>query len=278
MATFTKRVLILCKTYPSPSATYSETSCVAGVTSSGKLVRLFPVPFRLIADEQQFRKWQWVTALVEKSRDDHRPESHRIFVDKIECDPAPLPAGREGWVHRMEMLRNVPLYSDFAAVEAARVSGGATLAILRPARILELEIKATKSPSWTDKEKANLTQMQKQTSLLSEDENRRQVTLLEKIPFDFYYRYECIVDGKPVVYKHKLVDWELGALYRRLRKQHGASGWEKPFREKYEQELPSRDLLLLLGTIHRFPDQWLVVSVICPPRPQPSDRCQESLF
>jgi len=87
MATFNERVLILCKTYPSPSATYSETSCVAGVTEAGKLIRLFPVPFRLIADEQQFRKWQWITALVEKARDDHRPESHRIFVDKIECDP-----------------------------------------------------------------------------------------------------------------------------------------------------------------------------------------------
>lgn len=278
MATFTQRVLILCKTYPSPSATYAETSCVAGVTEDGALIRLFPVPFRLIADEQQFRKWQWITALVEKARDDHRPESHRIFVDKIECDPAALPAGKEGWPHRMELLHKVPVYTDFASVEAARMNGGATLALLRPSRILDLEIKATRSADWTDDEKAKLTQMQRQSSLFSEDEDRQQVALLEKIPFDFHYRYECLVDGQPFVYRHKLVDWEVGALYRRLRKQYGASGWEKPFREKYEQELPARDLLLLLGTIHRFPDQWLAVSVICPPKPQPEGQRQAGLF
>jgi hypothetical protein len=278
MATVTTRVLILCKTYPSPSATYSETSCVAGITEAGKLIRLFPVPFRLIADEQQFRKWQWVTALVEKARDDHRPESHRIFVDKIECDPAALPAGKVGWPHRMELLRHVPIYSDFAAVEAARISNGATLALLRPARILELEIKPTRNSDWTDEERAKLTQMQQQTSLFSEEENRRQVALLEKIPFDFHYRYECIVNGQPVVYRHKLVDWEVGALFRRLRQQYGAAGWERPFREKYEQELPARDLLMLLGTIHRFPDQWLAVSVIAPPRPQPEGHHQAGLF
>lgn len=278
MATFTQRVLILCKTYPSPSASYAETSCVAGVTEKGQFVRLFPVPFRLIADEQQFRKWQWVTALVEKARDDHRPESHRIFVDKIECDEAPLPAGREGWPHRMELLREITVHTDFAAVERARLDSGSTLALLKPSRVVELVITATKNPDWTDEERAKLTQMQRQSSLFSEEENQRQVALLEKIPFDFHYRYECIVDGKPLIYKHKLVDWEVGALYRRLRRQYGSPGWEKPFREKYEHELPARDLMLLLGTIHRFPDQWLAISVICPPKPQPEGHHQAGLF
>lgn len=277
MATFQERVLILCKTYPSPSSTYSETSCVAGVTEAGKLIRLFPVPFRLIADDQQFRKWQWITARVEKARDDHRPESHRIFVDQIDCDFV-VPAGTEGWPRRMALLRQVPVHADFAAVEAARVETGATLALLRPSRLVELEIKPVKNPEWTPEEKAKLTQMQQQSRLFSDAENTRQVALLEKIPFDFYYRYECMAEGRPVVWRHKLVDWEIGALYRRLRKQYGANGWEEPFRQKYERALPARDLLLLLGTIHRFPDQWLVVSVFAPPRPQPEAQHQASLF
>ena len=80
MASFVERVLILCKTYPSPSAKYAETSCVAGLTAGGRLVRLFPVPFRLVADDQQFRKWQWIEVRLEKARDDHRPESHLIPI------------------------------------------------------------------------------------------------------------------------------------------------------------------------------------------------------
>ena len=107
MASFTERVLILCKTYPSPSAKYAETSCVAGMTESGRLIRLYPVPFRLVADDQQFKKWQWITARFEKARDDHRPESHRVFVDTIACDADPLPAGKQGWPQRAD-FQNYP--------------------------------------------------------------------------------------------------------------------------------------------------------------------------
>lgn len=62
------RILILCKTYPSPSAKYTETSCVAGMDEDGNLIRLYPVPFRLITEDQQFAKWQWIEALIEKTQ------------------------------------------------------------------------------------------------------------------------------------------------------------------------------------------------------------------
>ena len=66
------------------------------------------------------------------------------------------------------------------------------------------------------------------------------------------------------------MDWEAGALYWNLVDSHGAA-WEAPFRDKYGRQLPSTDLMFLMGTIHRFPDQWLIVSVIYPPmQPQQS--------
>jgi hypothetical protein len=74
-------ILILCKTYPSPSAAHTETSCIAGAEDNGKPIRLFPVPFRLIDGDAQFKKRQWITARVEKARKDQRKESHRIGVD-----------------------------------------------------------------------------------------------------------------------------------------------------------------------------------------------------
>lgn len=273
-----QRILILCKTYPSPSSKYAETSCVAGMTDDGRIVRLYPVPFRFVSDDQQFRKWQWIEARVEASHNDRRPESHRLFVDTIQCDAEPLKAGKDGWPRRMELLSKLEVFEDFGAVEAARQARGTTLALLRPTRILGLDIKAAKNPEWTDDEKTKLLQLQQQGGLFDDADEGKQIRLLEKLPFDFHYRYECQVDGQPVAYRHKLVDWEVGALYRRLRREYGASGWEKPFRDKYERELPSRDLLLLLGTIHRFPDQWLAVSVICPPKPQPEGQSQQMLF
>lgn len=277
MASVVERVLILCKTYPSPSAKYAETSCVAGLTSDGRLVRLFPVPFRLVADDQQFRKWQWIDVRLEKSRDDHRPESHKIFVDTIVCDSEPMKAGKRGWPTRMELLARQPVFTDFASMERARQTAGTTLALFRPERITALEIKATKNTDWTPEERAKLLQMQRQNSLFDAEEDQRQARLLEKIPFDFYYRYECGPGSEVKSGRAKLVDWEVCALYRNARRQHG-NQWEASFRDKLERDLLSKDLMLLMGTIHRFPDQWLAVSLIYPPRPQSEAPGQSTLF
>ncbi len=68
-------------------------------------------------------------------------------------------------------------------------------------------------------------------------------------------------------HRHKIADWEAGALYWRVL-QETPDDWERRFRQKLEQELPSADLMFLMGTIHRFPDQWLIVSLIYPPHEQ----------
>jgi len=73
-----------------------ETSCVAGMEQDGRLIRLFPVPFRLVSDDKQFKKWQWISARIEKASKDHRPESHKVFVDTIQCEGEPLPT-KQGW-------------------------------------------------------------------------------------------------------------------------------------------------------------------------------------
>src|ERR1700722_6885446 len=103
------KVLILCKTYPSPSASYVETSCVAAMEEGGRLLRLYPVPFRLLEDENQFRKWQWIEADIEKAKDDHRPESHRIRADTIRCLGDPLPT-TDSWARRREQLKLVETF------------------------------------------------------------------------------------------------------------------------------------------------------------------------
>ena len=51
----------LVKAYPALSRTYGEVSCVAGVemTADGpRWMRFYPVPFRSLEDDKQFRKYQ----------------------------------------------------------------------------------------------------------------------------------------------------------------------------------------------------------------------------
>lgn len=269
-----RRVLILCKTYPSPSSRYVETSCVAGMDESGRLVRLFPVPFRLVSDAQQFRKWQWIEARIRKAPEDQRSESHRISVDTIEILGEPL-STRSGWEERRLAIEPLDIFDDFAALDAAREERGISLGLLRPSRLCDLLISKAGSPDWTVDEVAKLMQAQNQGSLFDQDAEQRSLKLLKKLPFDFHYRYECSVSGQINSYKHKLVDWEAGALYWNI---HRRPDWEAAFRQKWLTEFAERDVLFLMGTIHRFPGQWLIVSVLYLPKLPPQVADQGRLF
>lgn len=271
-----QRVLILCKTYPSPSARYVETSCVAGISDSGELMRLYPVPFRLIQDEQRFKKWQWISARLYKSNTDNRPESYKVYVDTIECDPDVV-STEDNWRERRDWIEKLPIFDSFEAIEARRLDGGQSLALLRPNRIVALEIEKAGTPDWTQDEKDKLLQLQAQGDLFQKDEEAGQLRLLKKIPYDFYYRYEAASVSGPQVLRHKLVDWEVGALYWNCNRLYGAD-WEDKFRQKLESEFAGKDLILMLGNMQRFRHQWLAVSLIYPPRQRPEAERQAPLF
>jgi len=258
-----ERILILCKTYPSPSEKHTETSCVAGMLENGSLIRLFPVPFRLIRDGQQFKKWQWISAQIYRANDDRRPESHKIYVDTIQLEGPPL-SPKRNWEARRRELNKLRVFSGFVPLDQSRESEETTLGLVRPSKIAGLDITPVDSPDWTADELKKLVQRQQQGGLF-DDEDAGAIRTLRKLPFAFHYRYECEVDGEVHTHRHKIADWEAGALFWNCRQQHG-DNWEAPFREKLEQKLPAADLMFLMGTIHRFPDQWLIVSLVYPPR------------
>lgn len=275
MASIMTRVLILCKTYPSPSAKYAETSCVAGMGEDGKLIRLYPVPFRLIGDDRQFKKWQWITARLEKSRNDHRPESHKLYVDTIVCDTAALPTSNQ-WLARRPWLDKLPVFESLAGVEAARQADGTTLALLRPGRILGLDITPVNSPDWTEDEKGQAGQPA--TSGRSVRRYRQgqrrpitQTALRLSLPLRMHDAGRA---GGASAQNRRLGNRCLVLeCAQRSRPQLG-----KTVSEKLETSLPGQDLMFLLGTIHRFPDQWLLISLIYPPKQRPWQEAQELLF
>lgn len=269
-----ERILILAKTYPSPSTKYSETSCVAGITEQGLMRRLFPVPFRLIERGKQFKKWQWIETLVEKAPADHRRESHKVYIDTIHCGES-IESGRN-WVNRLPWIDKMPSFTNFDDIEASRLDHGTTLALLRPKKLVELAISEADSPHWTDEERTILLKDEMQANLFTEDEARQSIKELRKVPYDFHYSYVCDTPEGEKAFRHKIVDWEAGALFWNCRRSHG-KGWEAPFRAKLGEQLPGKDLMFLMGNQHRFPHQWLIISVIYPPKQKPADSQQACL-
>lgn len=274
--TWKEQILILAKTYPSPSAQYVETSCVAGISREGAMRRLYPVPFRMIEESKQFKKWQWIDVRIEKANRDHRPESHRLYVDTIACGDE-INTKKE-WAFRWEWLNKMPSFDSFDAIESERLAHGLSIALLRPKKMLALEITKARHKDWTEEEKEKLLRQQMQDALFSEEEAVQEVNALRKVPFDFYYKYVCDTpDGQEKEHRHKIVDWEAGALFWRCQRSHGAD-WEAPFRAKLEVQLGGTDLMFLMGNQHRFQDQWLIISLIYPPKQKTVDEMQPMLF
>lgn len=271
-----KKVLILAKTYPSPSTKYIETSCVAGIEASGRMIRLYPVPFRMMERSQQFSKWQWIEVLTGPAANgDNRPESHRIGLSAD--SPQMLSVLKpEQWGERARHLASVPTFDSFAAVKAASETQGISLALLKPKQILELLIEKEKNPQWTREEMDKLSQEAGQPDLFSDPKKLADVPMLRKMPYRFYYRYLCSEEGQDIEYRHKITDWEAGALYWNCRK---SPDWEQKFRAKYGQEfIHEREVWFLMGNMRRFPSQWLIISVIYPPKQTPEQAATLSLF
>ena len=79
-----KDILIVVKTYPEISAKHTETVCTAGILADTKiLVRLYPIRFRYLEGKQQFKKYQWIKADIDKATADPRPESYNIDPNSI---------------------------------------------------------------------------------------------------------------------------------------------------------------------------------------------------
>ena len=71
------KAMILVKAAPVLTSELQESMCVAAMRlgSQPEWIRLHPVPFRDLADDTKFRKYQEVTVQAIRPRSDRRPES-----------------------------------------------------------------------------------------------------------------------------------------------------------------------------------------------------------
>jgi len=79
-----REAVVFVKAYPNPSSKYYETVCVAAVTEEEGLIRLYPVGFRSLPEDQRFKKYQRVRLRMRKHEKDSRPESYRPGEHSIE--------------------------------------------------------------------------------------------------------------------------------------------------------------------------------------------------
>jgi hypothetical protein len=250
-----RRILIVARTYPVPARKSIEVSCTAGITEDGKLVRLFPIPYRFLDEDKRFRKYQYIEAKIAKSESDTRPESYHIDTDSIKIVSEPLPTANNWEARKAEVM---PLKThSLCRLQAERdLNKEPTLGFFKPKRITALKIDPTSS-AWTPAELGRL----RQYSLFGNAPK----TELEKLPVIFSYEFQC---GEVECNVHTLscTDWEVGAAYRGWRNKYGVN-WEEKFRNRFEREMILKnDTHFFVGTLRNHPDAWIIISLFYPPK------------
>jgi hypothetical protein len=164
------------------------------------------------------------------------------------------------WIRRMaakrrEIMDAMP-HNTVNELKAKYDSDRASIGIVRPTKILDLEIRAA-DPEW----KSDWQNLFSQLRLFGPPQKP-----LRKLPYSFHYVFECEDSEKP--HTAMCEDWELGTLFLKEADRLGSD--EKAaesVRNKFLGELcrEDKDTRFFMGT--RFPyNTWLVVGVFWPPR------------
>lgn len=259
-----ERILITVKTYPTLSTKYGETVCTAGIREDGSWVSIYPVPFRRLDEEQQYRKYDWIECDLVTSRKDPRPET-RIPVDVRQLVPVGHVSTKNHWQERRRLLLNTPtIYTNLQKIIAAAKANTLSLAVFKPTRITNFIVEPDER-NWDPAKIETIRLSAQQGDLFEEKSWRENFQIIPKLPYNFSYRFE---DETGQSSEMQILDWEIGALYWNcLRKaQNDENVALQKVREKYMDEFLKTDLHLFLGTTQQFhfiaPNPWVIIGVL----------------
>lgn len=262
-----ERILITVKTYPTLSRKHGETVCTAGIREDGTWVRLYPVPFRRLGEEEQYRKFDWVELETRKSTKDHRPET-RHPTDAKDIRPVNHLGTKEHWKERRKVLGKIELHRQMQPLLDGAKANRLSLALFKPTKVLDF-IWEPCERNWDEAKVAAMRDMSSQGELFEDEQWRQTFNLMPKLPYNFSYRFE---DAEGNRRELQVLDWEAGQLFHnclRAARNDELTALAK-VRQKYMDEFLKTDLDFFLGTMKEFhgfsPNPWVIVGVL--PLPQ----------
>lgn len=260
------KVLIAVKTYPTLASKYDELVCTAGFLEDGSWVRIYPIPFRKLDYDNQYKKYDWIEIDLKRNTSDFRPESHR----PESLDKPPKIVGHIGtencWQLRKEIvLRNV--YTDLNKLinDAKDEKRYTSLAIFKPAAIHNF-IYEQVDREWDKNKLDKLKARAQQGKLFAKSDNPFEV--VRKLPYKFSFVFSDITGKERTL---MIEDWETGQLYWNCLKRH--EGDEKKacedVKKRYFDDFSkTKDLYFYLGTTREFhciaPNPFVIIGTFHP--------------
>lgn len=270
-----ERILITVKTYPTLSRKHGETVCTAGIREDGTWVRLYPVPFRRMGEEEQYRKFDWLELEAMKSTKDHRPETHHPMDAKEIC-PVDHLGTKDHWKERRKALSKVPVHTQMQPLLDGAKKNTMSLALFKPTQILDF-IWEPCERNWDEAKVAAMRESASQGELFEDEQWRQTFNLMPKLPYNFSYRFEDAEGNKREL---QVLDWEAGQLFHNCLR---ATGGDEALalskvKQKYMSEFLKTDLHFFLGTMKEFhgysPNPWVIIGVLPMPFPPPEEQME----
>ncbi|MBX3194732.1 MAG: hypothetical protein KF727_06485 [Microbacteriaceae bacterium] len=208
----TARVLITVKASPQPSAKYGDTVCVAGIrVDKGRAdwIRLYPLPFRWMGVEQQFRKFDLIDLEVRRETKDTRPESFRPDIDTIK-----IVGHLDDWKDRQPIMSRVPRTSTCVLSAAGSDHHDAPSLGMVAVRSLN-RVVIESFAGWSDAQKVRIAAAANLAPLDLFGDAAQTPPELKPPRFVVRYEYRCDADSCPG-HTGQVLDWELTALQGRM--------------------------------------------------------------
>lgn len=207
------RVLITVKATPQPSTSYGDTSCVAGVRIDGDVprwIRLYPIAFRWLDGDSQFKKYDVIELEVRRKDSDTRRESHSPTQDSWSVIRTLPP-----WKPRHAVIGQMESTTTCELMRAASADGSApSLGLVYPADVDRLEFEP--HPKWSLEQLAKMQARVYKESTALIPMSGSVPSLLREPEFKVRYRYRC-ADRVCSGHQGRILDWELTSLQNRLR-------------------------------------------------------------
>ncbi len=253
-----RKILIATKTYPSISTKYKETVCTAGILLDNNekplhWIRIYPIRFRGLEIDKRYKRWSIISAEIERNEKDYRWESYRINDDSIEI--IRQLDTQNYWQERRQCILAFQSRS-IAELQAEQKS----LGLIKPKKISSYFYRAT-SRDWSAKQQA----IQDQGDFFEPSVN------LEKIPYQFGYRFTEVDDSK---HSYTISDWEIMQLYRTCRDNSSAKTLNerevealRKVKEKLQDDfLSNKDLYFIVGNLKNHARTFMIIGLFYPPK------------
>jgi hypothetical protein len=258
-----RRFLIWGKTAPDHSTKYYETVCTGAVLEDGSPIRLFPIPYRYLDDDDKFKKYQWMAAPISKDSKDTRPESYRIDCDGIELGDR-IPSDDDEWGKRAAvMFQNVCWQFDSVdELAAAQAQTGRSIGVVVPTEITSVKIKEEPEDERQAFE-AKMADIRRRHQADSE-----QLRLFEESKPDelknlafrknrIYVQWRC---GSGKSHNMQIMDWEVIEFQRKF-------GDDEAVRRIQDiLNLESYAIRFFLGNLKSHPNRFTIVGLWYPKR------------